>query len=927
MNMNKAKYILIAVLLGGSAAAYAQTAGLPESALADTVSLGYQLSTSTLTGSYSIAGVNSAAIEKSPFIDVTKALYGKIAGLNVYQGTGASPVNVSTLSIHGRTPLVLIDGYPRDFEDITAGEIESVHILTDAAASALYGMRGANGVVLITTKRGKEGKLNVSVSYDMGVNTQFRSPEFADAYTYANAYNTALVSDGLAPRYNARELDAFRTGLYPYDFADVDWWKESVNKTGTTHNLKMSFNGGNDKFRYFTVIDYYHDRSMLKSNTVDDRFNSSPNDTRLSVRANLDVNITPTTVMKADIMGKLRETRSSLYERDASIFNVLYNTPSNAFPIRYENGIYGGSALWSNPVYLLTDNGDFRRIFSTMTADLSLRQDLGILVKGLGAELSVAFDNVGAMQESSTKTLSYMNSNASISDDGVLMTAPVVTGTDNPILAHGNGGNNTVVLRSDLQAKVDYSRSFGRHSVSAAVIYDMQALTRTTRNLSHKNQSVLATATYNYDERYTVTGVFNRSGSAYLPKGHRFANYPAVSAAWIISNESFMESVKNHVNLLKFRASYGLSGWDGNLTHELWRYVYGASGSYNFGANAGGLSGQGESTLPVENLLAERSEKASVGVELAAFGNRLRIDSEGFYEKRSDMLVPGANSVSGIIGVGVGKVCEGVQRFDGIDFSVSWQDKVGDFGYGLAFNGAYLTSEVIRDNQAYQEYDYLYTAGNRVGQCYGLEAIGFFASQQEINNSPVQTFSDVRPGDVKYKDQNGDNRIDEKDIVRMRGTTIPRFYYGFSMNLSYRRLELSADFQGVAGVTVNLLNSPLYKPLMNNGNISDTFLRNEVFWSPENKSVATMPRLTTLANENNYRNSSLWYRDGSFLKLRNLTVAYTFPKSVMRFADMKVFVTGTNLFSIDNIGFADPEQLAAAYPSVRSWWAGIKFNF
>ena len=927
MNMKKLYFILLFLLSGLTLTAVAQTART-ETQLADTVSLGYQLSASTLTGSHSIAGVNVSALEKSPYIDVSKALYGKIAGLNVYQGTGASPVNVSSLSIHGNAPLVLVDGYPRGFEDITAGEIESIHILTDAAAAALYGMRGANGVVLITTKRGKEGKLNVNIAYDLGINTQFRSPEFSDAYTYANAYNTALVSDGIAPRYNARELDAFRTGLYPYDFANVDWWNESLNKTGTTHNLKMGFNGGNEKFRYFAAIDYYHDRSMLKSNTVDDRFNSSPNDTRLSVRANIDVNITESTYMKAGIMGKLRETRSSLYERDNSIFNVLYNTPSNAFPIRYENGIYGGSDLYSNPVYLLTDNGDFRRIFSTMTADLSLHQDLDVLTKGLGAELSVAFDNVGAMQESSTKTLSYMNSNASITDDGTLLTYPVVTGTDNPVLAHGNGGNNTVLLRSDFQAKVDYNRTFGRHNISAAVIYDMQALTRTTRNLSTKNQSVLATAAYTYDNRYTVTGVFNHAGSAYLPKGRRFANYPAVSAAWIASNEDFLKDVRN-LDLLRVHASYGLSGWDGNLSHELWRYVYGATGSYNFGANAGAFSGQGEGTLPVENLVAERSAKGTVGVNLGAFGSRLTASVEGFMEERSNIIIAGTgnNTVSGILGATVSAQPTGVNRYKGVDFSLNWQDQIGDFGYGFGVTGAWLDSKIVNDNQAYQEYDYLYHAGNRVGQCYGLEAVGFFNSQQEINNSPVQTFSEVRPGDVKYKDQNGDNRIDEKDIVRMYGSTLPRFYYGFNLNLSYQRFEVSADFQGIADVTLNLLNSPLYKPLVSNGNISDTFLRNEIFWSPENKETATMPRLTTLANNNNYRNSSLWYRDGSFLKLRNLTVAYTFPKSRTRFADMKIFVTGTNLFSIDNIGFADPEQLVAAYPSTRSCWVGMKFNF
>ena len=926
MNMKKINHILIALLSGLTLTANAQSEKIVESQLADSVSLGYQLSASTRTGSYSIAGVNSSAIEKSPYIDISKALYGKIAGLNVYQGTGASTVNVSTLSIHGHTPLVLVDGYPRDIADVTAAEVESIQILTDATAAALYGVRGANGVVLVTTKRGKEGKLNVKLAYDLGVNTQFRSPKFADAYTYANAYNTALVGDGLTPRYNSRELEAFRSGLYPYDFPNVDWWNESLNKTGMSHNLKMSFDGGNERFRYYAVVDYYHDRSMLKSNKEDKRFNSAPNDTRLTVRANIDVNITKSTYMKASIMGKLKEMRSSLWERDYSIMNDIYNIPSSAFPVKYENGIYGGNLLHNNPVYLLTDNGDFRRVFGTMTADLSLRQSFDVITKGLGAELSVAFDNVGAMQETSTKTLRYMHSNASITDDGTLVTSPVITGTDNPVLAHGSGGNTTLLLRSDFQAKIDYNRSFGKHAVSAAVIYDMQAITRTTRNTSTKNQSILATATYNYDNRYTVTGVYNHSGSAYMPKGHRFGEYPAISAAWIASNESFLNDVAG-LDLLRVHASYGASGWDGNLSHELWRYTYGAGGGYFFGSNAGSASGSAEGTLPVENLVAERSERGTVGIDVSALDNRLNASVEGFIEKRSNILVSGSNSTSGIIGVNVGQLCAGVNKFKGIDFSASWQDQIGDFGYGVGITGSYMGSKVINDNQAYQEYDYLYTAGNRVGQCYGLEAIGFFGSEQEINNSPVQTFSDVKPGDVKYKDQNGDNRIDEKDVVKMFGSTMPRFYFGFNINFSYKNFELSADFQGMTGVTVNLLNSPLYKPLVGNGNISNTFLDKEIFWTPENKDIATMPRLTTLSNENNYRNSSLWYRDGSFIKLRNVTLAYTFPKSMTRFADLKVFVTGTNLFSADNIGFADPEQLIAAYPSTRSYWAGIKFNF
>lgn len=898
--MNKINYILTTLLLGGAVVLNAQTpATVSDMQLADTLSVGYRINVSSQTSSYSVNGVNASAFEKSPHIDISKALYGKVAGLNVYQGAGSSADNVSSLSIHGHAPLVLIDGFPRDITDISSMEIESCYVLKDAAAAALYGMRGANGVILITTKRGTSNGLKVKVDYNFGVNTQFRSPDFADAYTYANTLNTALSGDGLSARYNIRELEAFRTGIYPYDYPNVDWWEETLNKTGFTHNLKMAFSGGGEKFRFYTVVDYYRDRSMLKKNTEDTRYDTTPTDTRLTVRTNLDVNVTKSTYLKLGIAGKLKELRGTRYGRNA-IFNDIYGIPSAAFPIRHENGIFGGSSVYGdkNPVALLKHYGHIRNVYGSLLADLSVRQKLDMLTKGLAVEAAISFDNIGGMYETSSKSYRYMNSGASISDDGTLITTPTIWGTDSETLGHSQPFEN-LLFRSNFQAKADYSRTFDKHRVGGALIYDMQSVNRNGRNNSQKNLSVLMNATYTYDDRYTLNAVFNRSGSAYLPDGDKFANYPA----------------------------YGLSGWDGNLSHELWRQSYGYAAGYNFGENAGSVSGGSEGNLPVVGLVAEKSQKATFGFDLSALNNRLNATVEGFYEKRSDILVSGANSTSGIIGVTVGQVNEGIYKYRGFDASLNWNDKAGDFHYSIGATMSYLNSEVVNVNQAYQEYDYLYTKGNRVGQMYGLEAIGFFNSQQEINNSPQQTFSGIAPGDVKYKDQNGDNRIDEKDVVKMFGSSLPRFYFGFNLNFSYKRFELSADFQGMTGVTVSLLDSPLYRPLVDNGNISNTFLNEEVYWTPENKAKATMPRLTTQENQNNYRASSLWYRDGSFLKLRNLLVAYTFPKSQTRFADLQVFVQGTNLFSLDNIHFADPEQLGIAYPSARSYWAGVKLNF
>ncbi len=623
--MNKINYILTTLLLGGAVVLNAQTpATVSDMQLADTLSVGYRINVSSQTSSYSVNGVNASAFEKSPHIDISKALYGKVAGLNVYQGAGSSADNVSSLSIHGHAPLVLIDGFPRDITDISSMEIESCYVLKDAAAAALYGMRGANGVILITTKRGTSNGLKVKVDYNFGVNIQFRSPDFADAYTYANTLNTALSGDGLSARYNIRELEAFRTGIYPYDYPNVDWWEETLNKTGFTHNLKMAFSGGGEKFRFYTVVDYYRDRSMLKKNTEDTRYDTTPTDTRLTVRTNLDVNVTKSTYLKLGIAGKLKELRGTRYGRNA-IFNDIYGIPSAAFPIRHENGIFGGSSVYGdkNPVALLKHYGHIRNVYGSLLADLSVRQKLDMLTKGLAVEAAISFDNIGGMYETSSKSYRYMNSGASISDDGTLITTPTIWGTDSETLGHSQPFEN-LLFRSNFQAKADYSRTFDKHRVGGALIYDMQSVNRNGRNNSQKNLSVLMNATYTYDDRYTLNAVFNRSGSAYLPDGDKFANYPAISAAWIVSNEAFMEKI-TPINIFKIRASYGLSGWDGNLSHELWRQSYGYAAGYNFGENAGSVSGGSEGNLPVVGLVAEKSQKATFGFDLSALNNRTQV--------------------------------------------------------------------------------------------------------------------------------------------------------------------------------------------------------------------------------------------------------------------------------------------------------------
>ncbi len=891
----------------------------------DTLNVGYGIQFVSDATAFVLRGVGQEVMDNAADIDIAKALYGRIAGLNVYQGVGMITDNRSSLSIHGHDPLILVDGFPSKLKDVTSMEIESISILSDAVSAALYGMRGANGVVMIKTRSGNSDRLTVKAGYQYGLHTQFRSPEFADSYTYARYLNQALAGDGLPERYNAFELEAFRTGQYPYEYPNVDWWNEVYNKTSSNHNVDLSVEGRTRRLKYYTVVDLSHDTALFKENKDETRYDSKPINVQLSIRANLEANLTRTTVMRLGIVGKMVENNST---NDQNIYSAIYTLPSAAYPIKHKDGIYGASNTYTdNPVALIMDSGNYKLTTGVMKANMSLVQDLSDLTKGLSAEFSVALDNVGTMFDRSGKTYRTKDAQATISPDGTLITNPVIFGVDSEILSHSQSFYS-LYRNVDMQAKIQYGRLFKKHNVFTAAIYDYQAAVANGRNTSRFNQSAILTASYTYDGRYNLNLVSNYSGSAYLPKGSRFQLYPAASAAWILSNEPFMRSVKQ-LNLLKFFASCGLSAWDGNLSHELYLQSYGKTnaGGYYFTNSVSSYSGKAEGNLPVENLVPERSERLTYGAQLRAFDNRLDIYAEGFIENRSRILVESSNMISGIIGIGTGLQTTGEQEYRGFDASISWNDRSHDFTYGIYANGSYVMSEIISDNQAYQQYDYLYTKGNRVGQSYGLEVLGLFRSQMEINNSPRQTFSDVKPGDFRYKDQNGDNIIDSQDVVKMYGSSIPRFYFGFGFNLGFKGVELSAEFQGITGKTVNLLNSMLYRPLQNNGTITTTLLENEVPWTAERASEATMPRLTTLGNDNNYRNNSFWYRDGSFVKLRDLTVSYNIPRKWLRIADMKVYVKGTNLFSIDALKLFDPEQISLNYPALRTVWAGVKFNF
>lgn len=889
-------------------------------------SMGHNIIVVSDRSASSSSKVERDEINDSPELEAGKALYGKIAGLNVYQGTGISRDNHAWFTMHGHTPLVFVDGFRRDINLINIEEIESVNVLSDAVATALYGVQGANGVILLSTKRGEDSKLKIGVDYQVGINTQFRAPKFLDAYNYGAVLNRALTTDNLPAKYSVRELQAFKSGNHPYAYPNVDWWDEVFKDFGTNHQLNISFKGGNQRFKYYAGVMFSHDKSMLREQKEDSRYDTSPTDIRLNFRSNLDAALTNTTHLTLNLLGRLQET--NVPSNVHNVFSALYKVPSAAFPVKTEEGIWGGNQVYgdTNPVAQLQGHGNNRFSYGTLLADLTLKQNLDFIAKGLSASVAVAFDYNGNMYDDTWQTYRYSDPNGYFLSDGTLVSTPLIYGKDSEKLEHYQYFKS-LYTNAMLNASVAYERIFGLNRIAGNLIYCQQSNTVQGRNNSTKRQEIKTFVEYSYGQRYLLNGVVNYSGTAYLPKHHRFTAYPAISAAWIASNEPFLKN-NRFIDFLKIRASYGLSGWDGSLWHELYLTGYEDGTNYFFGDNAAAAWAQHEKQqLPTEDLKVEKSKRFTLGADFRGFRDRLGVTIDLYTEKRSDILLNTTAVNSSVIGIPVGYQNIGINKYRGIDASLSWNDRINRFEYGIKLNLSYMESEVVRDSRGFQEFDYLYHIGDRVGQSYGLEAIGFFSDQAEIESSPVQNFSVVQPGDVKYKDQNGDKIVDEKDIVKLAGSNEAPFYYGFNVKFAYKGIELNADFQGTTGMTVNLLNSPLYKPLVDNGNISATYLNREIPWSYENREQATMPRLSTLSNVNNYQNSSLWYKKVSFLKLRNLRLAYTFPKSWTKGINLKLYVQGTNLFSVDNLHFTDPEQLEATYPALRSYWGGFALNF
>ena len=902
------------------------------------VNYGFGLQQTNAESTGAVSTVYAENIDKSSAFSIGNSLYGNVLGLTTMQSTGVVWEQMPSMYIRGLKTLngnngilLVVDGLERDnnwqaLKYITPEEVESVSVLRDAAALALYGYRGVNGVVNIVTKRGKYDTREINFSYDHAFNYMTRKPELADAYTYASALNEALTNDGKQVRYSQNELNAFKNGTSPYLYPNVNWWEEVFRDRGASDIATLSFRGESTKMRYYTMMNLQNNRGFIKNFDTNADYSTQEKYSKANFRTNLDIDLSPKTKMQANIMGILNEFSRPGMGSD-NLISKLYQLPSAAFPIRTESGLWGGNTTWGenwNPVALTEGRAYSKGHTRGLYADMSLRQDLSSLTKGLGASVRIGYDNLASYWENHTKGYKYGMASVASWENGLPIAGEEITGGKDTEMS-GDSKLDWQYRAFNFQMNVDWQRQFGVHSLYSMLLYTYKYDNAKGINNTFYRQNAGWYTHYGFKNRYFADFTLMASASNLLAPDHRWNVSPTVGLAWLISNEKFMQS-QNVVDFLKLLASFGMLNTDNNPGNGYWNETVGGGNGYPINNNFGGDGGWHEGRLASVNGTTEKAYKYNAGVDATLFKG-LTLTVDGFYERRSDIWVSSDGQNSAVLGASGSYVNAGIVDSWGTEIGANYYKKMGNVELNLGGTFTYNRSKIIEMLEEPAAYDYTRSTGNPVGQIFGLQAIGYFVDQADIDNSLPQQFGPVKAGDIKYKDMNGDKVINSDDRVAMGyNSTCPEIYYSFSLGLEWKGLGFSAQFQGVGNYTA-ILSGTYYHPLVDNTTISNYVYRNR--WTPETPN-ARFPRLTTETVDNNLQTSSLWLADRSFLKLRNCEVYYKLPSSWLnRFwvKNAKVYVRGVDLLCFDSIDQLDPEAMNSSYPATRSIHVGLSVGF
>ena len=851
------------------------------------------------------------------------------------------------------TPLVLVDGIERDIDLVDTDDIASFSILKDASASAVYGVRGANGVILITTKKGDIGRPKINFREETGITQPTKLPDFVNSYTFATMANEAYFGAFGTRPYTDVDLEHYKNrddlDLYP----DVDWMKALYRNFAHNQRFNISISGGTEVVKYFVSGSYYTESSIFRQSKNYD-YNSSINYDKYNFRANIDLNITPTTVLSVN-MANIYEIRFAPGTETSQIWYRAFRTSPNAFPTVYSDGTLAApsTAGESNPYNLLVHSGYREQFWNSAQSLIGIKQDLDEWIKGLNASIKFSWDATGSQLQVRSKTARQYHASGRDDDGNLIYGAPIYEGSE----TLGWDSSASSYLVTYMEGSLNYNRSFGDHRLGALLLYNHKIRRNTygwsaTNSIPYKNQGIAGRITYAYQGKYLAEFNMGYNGSENFAPGHRFGFFPAVSAGYLISEEPFWEPMKKTVNVLKLKGSYGKVGND-QISGTRWLYLSTIIGGNSavFG-RTGGDGGSGLAVGRPENLNFswEEETKLNIGIETELWRS-LRIQADYFRSNRTGILltrdglpaIAGLQSSSKLPYVNVGETLN-----QGVDVSLEWHKTVGEWELSARGNFTYNRNKLVNKDVPDKEYKYQNVIGKPYGvggsQPFGLLALGLFKSEEEIANSPVQTFGQYRVGDIKYKDINGDGVIDSNDQIYLGYTTLPEITYGFGATATWRNWDFNLFFQGVDHVNFFINGNSMRQVFAATNTLEMSALQQDRFdrgWSinktDEENAKAIYPRLSWSGNigyHNNTQTSSYWQRNGAFLRLKNAEIGYTFPKRLIAktgfIQSLRCYVSGTNLLTFSKFNLWDVETGSgdgSTYPNNRVISFGINANF
>ena len=900
------------------------------------VDLGYGVEQSEFLTTAAATTITAEELRRTSAISLADALYGKLLGLTAIQNTGfkgeegrGASFNIRGIQTTGDTDiLILVDGLERPIDRLTVEEVESVTVLKDAAAVALYGHEGVNGVLLVKTKRGnKDSKFN----FKAGVSHKFQfDPKTADmvsAYDYANALNQARLNDGGSPAYSPAELQKFLDGSDPFVYPNVDWKMEVFKNTAHETNAFLSFFGGTDKLQYYTNVDYTDARGLY-ANPKQKEWNSQLKYSKANIRANIDFEVSKTTRISTNILGILMETNGvpSLSSNDA--WWHLYKVPALAYPIRTTPidrtgpGVWGGSQTYGDFNLLAKSQGTgFMKTHQRQIwANITLEQDLDIITKGLKFYIGASYDNCSNTVENRLKGYQYGWNYY----DAAGVMQETVMGTVEDKLRFNNAVESQWRIAT-FNAGFKYGIQFRNgDNLSANANYNMKKEVRDGQNNTFYSANWQLAMHYDHANRFMTDVVLAANGSnrCYPAK---WAFSPTIGLGYIYANKP----ENDILNYGKVRLSGGIQHSDYVPAAGLWLARWNNShGQFWYGNNFQNSWGAFLTQFPTTDFAQEKAYKVNLGTDVRLFKS-LDVTFDLFYQQRRNILVSAAQLNSDVVGIQSSYDDKGRVESMGLELGLRYAKT---FSNGLNVNAGATFSTVKSKILEWIEtpaYPNLSVVGGPADSERGLIALGFFQSQDEINNSPLQQFGQVKVGDIKYKDVNGDNVINENDYVAQDyGTSFPSLNYAFNIGLEYKGFGFNATFQGAGHQVKNLRYvDGVWGALSDNRNLSQEYYNNCFDMAG---AAALYPRLSTENVANNAQNSTIWYRNVNWLKMRDIELYYKLPEKVikpMRMSAARVFVQGQNLLSFDNISAMDGENLNTGYPVMKGVNIGLSVQF